>query len=397
MQTYPQVGSMKDYTVISSLPSGGFSQVELVERNSDHKRCVRKQFNYQSHDPNEQDKAYELFERESVELQKLSDKLFKDSEIRKQYDVNLIATYIDRRDDSLFITYVEGGTLEEYLSKNTKLSLEEIWDLLIRLLDFTSFLHGQNYVHRDIKPANIVVDINQNTGRLSEKHTLIDFGSVANLSNHNGVPTQICSQGYACQAQKSGNPVDFYFDYYSVAMTVLQCFTGQSPPQFVEPSDKVNWGHSDLKCIDDDLKNIVLKLLACPTDLSSSESTEFSYKLQQEISYIKKTVLVSPGSSNTQTRRYFPENTFPNNKSIPFALLLMVGILGLGILIPFSVSYWFTQARVREPNVPELQEDEFQDIEEDSPQLQPSISPEPEPTNTNGTPPLFRRPKKHQQ
>lgn len=395
MQTYPKVGSMMDYTFDQHLSIGVFSTVDLVRRNSDGQLFVRKQF---TGDKVRNRKAYELFERESDELKTLSDKLLKHEEFRKQYDAKLIATYIERQEDALFMTYVGGETLQQYLDKNIKLSLEEIWDLLVRLLDFTSFLHGQDYVHRDIKPANIVVDINKNTGRLSDKHTLIDFGSVANLSYCNGPSTKIYSQGYACEAQKKGEPVEFYFDYYAVAMIVLQCFTGQTPPQFVKPfPDYVDWVHPDLKSIDENLKHIVRKLLAVPSNLFSSGSTESSQKLKQKILSIKKTVLVSPGYSDTEPPITSLVNTFPHNKSIPFALCLMVGILGLGILIPFSVSYWFTQARVREPNVPELQEDEFQDIEEDSPQLQPSISPEPEPTNTNGTPPLFRRPKKHQQ
>ena len=65
---------------------------------------------------------------------------------------------------------LSGETLEERITKNGKLSSEEVDRILWPLLDGLEQVHSAGFLHRDIKPANILLDAAGNP-------TLIDFGA----------------------------------------------------------------------------------------------------------------------------------------------------------------------------------------------------------------------------
>jgi serine/threonine protein kinase len=123
----------------------------------------------------------------------------------------------------LVMAYVEGGSLEEYLS-DAPLPLDTIEKLLHEVAGAMDYAHRQGIIHRDIKPGNILMD--------GEGHALLaDFG-IAKLSeggtNLTGSAV-IGTPAYMAPEQAQGLPVDARADIYALGVVVYQLITGQQP------------------------------------------------------------------------------------------------------------------------------------------------------------------------
>lgn len=71
----------------------------------------------------------------------------------------------------IFIEYADGGSLTEYLKKNTVRALPEILDIAIQFSEGIRYAHKKGLVHRDIKPDNILL-MKDGTAKIT------DFGLV---------------------------------------------------------------------------------------------------------------------------------------------------------------------------------------------------------------------------
>lgn len=100
--------------------------------------------------------------------------------------------YFEEENDILYVMedFVDGMTLEDYLSVNPDLSFKEKIKILNELCDGLNFLHKapQPIIHRDLKPTNIMVDkaglikiIDYDAARtfkLGESHDTLFVGTV---------------------------------------------------------------------------------------------------------------------------------------------------------------------------------------------------------------------------
>ncbi|GLX13656.1 hypothetical protein Pstr01_18950 [Pseudomonas straminea] len=53
--------------------------------------------------------------------------------------------------------FIEGSTLRDWLSRNRKLSLDQMIEVTLKLLDTVAHAHAAGVLHRDIKPDNIIM------------------------------------------------------------------------------------------------------------------------------------------------------------------------------------------------------------------------------------------------
>ena len=98
---------------------------------------------------------------------------------------NIVTCYYVREIHGLpriFLEYVEGGSLSDYLKKEERTDLKEIIDLSIQCLDGLSFSHKKGVIHRDIKPLNCLLT----SGGLLK---ITDFGIASGLTKVNIIPS----------------------------------------------------------------------------------------------------------------------------------------------------------------------------------------------------------------
>ena len=119
---------------------------------------------------------------------------------------------------------LSGETLEDRITKNGKLSPEEVDRILWPLLDGLEQVHNAGFLHRDIKPANILLDATGNP-------TLIDFGaSRAAMAGRSTALTAIFTPGYAAAEQMTSAKQGPWTDIYGLSATLYHAIAGRTPP-----------------------------------------------------------------------------------------------------------------------------------------------------------------------
>ena len=121
--------------------------------------------------------------------------------------------------------YIEGGSLDEMISRKGRLTKAEAYDIITQLAKALDYVHSQNRLHLDIKPANVLM-------RGGKEVVLIDFG----LSKHylesggqtSSTPVGV-SHGYAPPEQYRQDGLSEFkppTDIYSLGATLYKMVTG---------------------------------------------------------------------------------------------------------------------------------------------------------------------------
>lgn len=206
----------ENYNIISEVGRGGTAVVYLAE----HKSLYKK-----------------------VAIKTLHDELFNNDDVRKRFlaearkmaqlshpNIIKVSDLIEDPDKVAFVMdYIEGDNLREYIHRRGRLTDEDIYSLLVQMLDGMEYIHTRNLVHRDIKPSNFIVD-------KSGKVYLMDFGISKDLSDsfsdynvtHTtqlmGTPMYMSPE----QIQETKS-VTALTDIYSLGVVIWQMVTGRSP------------------------------------------------------------------------------------------------------------------------------------------------------------------------
>ncbi|WP_317932715.1 serine/threonine-protein kinase [Halioxenophilus sp. WMMB6] len=129
----------------------------------------------------------------------------------------------------LVMEFEDGMPLSDLLAarkrSNAPLNEEQIYSIILPLLDGLKTIHAQGVLHRDIKPANIFIR------RESEEPVLIDFGAAKqNFSKHSKSRAPY-SPGYAAieQIEEEGN-LGPWTDLYAIGGVLWRMVSSENPP-----------------------------------------------------------------------------------------------------------------------------------------------------------------------
>ncbi|MBX7218455.1 MAG: serine/threonine protein kinase [Blastocatellia bacterium] len=131
----------------------------------------------------------------------------------------------------MVMEYLEGETLDNYLTRSGPLSLQRTLEIIEPLCDALSVAHEQNILHRDLKPANIMISTKKD-------HTivkLLDFGIVKLLQPDEHV-SALTAVGevfgtpiYMAPEHLMGLSVGPTADIYSLGVITYMMLTGKLP------------------------------------------------------------------------------------------------------------------------------------------------------------------------
>ncbi|MHB8473094.1 MAG: bifunctional serine/threonine-protein kinase/formylglycine-generating enzyme family protein [Gammaproteobacteria bacterium] len=137
---------------------------------------------------------------------------------------NIVSVYEYGEDQErafIAMEFVDGYTLADQIKRKGVLELDEIWDLMLSVLDALHYAHSKGIVHRDIKPSNVM---RTNNGEVK----IADFG-IARIesSELTQVGTVIGTPGYMSPEQLLGHRVDHGSDIFSCGILLYELLTGE--------------------------------------------------------------------------------------------------------------------------------------------------------------------------
>jgi len=147
--------------------------------------------------------------------------------------------------------FVSGGSLEDLLKREVRLSIDETVRLGIQMSDALAYAHQRDIVHRDFKPANVLIDEAGNS-------KVTDFGLAKLLQGPKltQVGAVLGSPTYMSPEQVTGGQIDVRTDIYAFGISLYELLTGNPP--FVGDTTTVLTQHitSQPTCLRDRDKNI---------------------------------------------------------------------------------------------------------------------------------------------
>ncbi len=151
------------------------------------------------------------------------------------------------------MSYREGGSLEDLLQKEKKLSPERAIELCKGILSALSEIHAKGIIHRDIKPDNVLI------GDKGEA-ILIDFGIArveedSTLKPKTGTGMTIGTVTYMSPEQLEGKSIDSRSDLYSTGILLYELLVGEPPFQGSLPSLILKHTTEEVPGITDKLNN----------------------------------------------------------------------------------------------------------------------------------------------
>ncbi len=179
-------------------------------------------------------KVLERRERMFIEVSAL--KILSHPNIPKLIDSN--EDKFKDEDHELFVVseFIPGPTLEEFISSNGIMSLEQAINFTIKLAEIIEYCHSKGIIHRDIKPDNIIL---RNGDSLDP--FLIDFGLSFNeeisLQKDDTPSWQHIGNRFLSLPElrvSEGNKRDFRSDVTMVCGIFLFCLTGIHPTDLID-------------------------------------------------------------------------------------------------------------------------------------------------------------------
>jgi hypothetical protein len=173
-----------------------------------------------------------------VALKIINPTLLKDEENQKRLSAegemlssfnhpNIIKVYeVAKTPEHVFIAmeYLSGGTLEDFISKNHPIRIDEAKKILLQICDGLIAIHEKKIIHRDLKSTNIMFDSEM-------KVRIMDFGLSKSplVTTMTSLGTVLGTLGFVAPEQVTNINVDHRTDIFSFGVIMYQLFTNQLP------------------------------------------------------------------------------------------------------------------------------------------------------------------------
>lgn len=146
----------------------------------------------------------------------------------------------------MFMDYVEGITLEQWLRDRPVLPTpDEMRPLLEPVFDALEYLHGMNFIHRDVAPDNIMI-------RPDGRPIIIDFGAIKLIEQRTLLQAKtvhsfmVGKQHYSPPEQtREGETLNARADIYALGAVMYRAFAGKPPADTEERARKIAFGEGD--------------------------------------------------------------------------------------------------------------------------------------------------------
>ena len=177
--------------------------------------------------------------------------------VREPGIVDIIDYFEENGTAYIIMEYLDGKNLLSYVRENGSFKVNQLFDLMLPVIDSLDKMHKYGIIHRDISPENIMYLENNSL-------ELTDFGSARYYTNEEKEMSVMLKQGYAPEEQyrKNGNQGP-WTDVYGLCATIYRCITGCVP---IDALDRM---------INDDLK----KPSQMGADISEELETVLMYGL----------------------------------------------------------------------------------------------------------------------
>jgi len=236
----PQIGN---YRIIKQIGEGGFGRIYQAEHVLlGEKACLKQNKNGSPED---------------AEMLRLEAKLL--WRLDEYHSIPSTKDLIELDDNNLVLvlSYIQGQTLEEIISKKTGLHPEDACWITERLLGALYYCHCNGVIHSDVKPENVFVE--------PKKHDikLIDFGLASYRPNSGTKPIGYTPR-YAAPELTQGKPPIPETDLYGAGIVLCyalggdvarKSFPNDVPKEIVEfaerllrydPTERPNWDKENL-------------------------------------------------------------------------------------------------------------------------------------------------------
>jgi FixJ family two-component response regulator len=205
--------SFPDYEIIREIGKGATGIVILAKR--EEKYYALKLLRRELHDS---PSGKEQIDRFLVEAEVMS-------QINHPYVVKIFESGFssDGKFPYILMEYIDGGSLKDYISKNS-FSFDRKIKIILQLCNALDVVHKCGILHRDIKPANIMMQKS-----LSVK--LSDFGIARTIDSNKNMTLEIIgSPPYmAPEAFLGSHHIDPRSDIFSMGVVSYELLTGQKP------------------------------------------------------------------------------------------------------------------------------------------------------------------------
>jgi serine/threonine protein kinase len=286
---------LNQFRVDEFISAGGMG---VVYRVWDIKRGVPLAMKVLSIDPDEDDTAFRMFEREAKMLQELT-------------HPNIVPFFgLYHTDDFAFLLeqYIDGSTLKDVLKGGRQLPLEEAFRYLQPICTALGYAHANGVVHCDIKPGNILID-------RSNRVYLADFGIVRHAESTSTSFGPAGTPAYMAPEQITGKKVSQATDVYALGILAYEMLAGRRPFK----------GDED---VPSDLQTATVneRLRYAHTHIDAPDPRQFNPAIPEELGrVILKALEKEPGKRFADARTFYEAaaaavdaQTVPPGKTIRF-------------------------------------------------------------------------------
>jgi serine/threonine protein kinase len=134
-------------------------------------------------------------------------------------------------------TFISGGSLEDKIKAEGKLSLDDAVKICTAVASGLDALHNEGLIHRDVKPGNILLD-DEGTPYIT------DFGLAKDrdASVLTKAGQALGSMDYMAPEQIRGEDVSAQSDVYALGCVMFECMSGK-PPFADKQGMRILWAH----------------------------------------------------------------------------------------------------------------------------------------------------------